>query len=66
MIFEVGKCYVHTTGHKIRIIAKVNTHFYGEGLLAENNDAKYLIVGEREENAENYTECEDFANEIIE
>lgn len=63
MIFEIGKCYVHTTGHKIRIIARVNTWFYGEGLLAETDKAEYMIVGEEEWNAVNYTECEDFANE---
>ena len=63
MIFEVGKCYVHTTGDKMRIIARVNTYFYGEGLLAETDRAEYMIVGERESNAVNYTECEDFAKQ---
>ena len=63
MIFEIGKCYVHTTGDKMRIIARVNTYFYGEGLLAETDKSEYMIVGERESNAVNYTECEDFAKQ---
>lgn len=62
MKFEIGKCYVHTTGEKIRIIARVNTYFYGECLLAESETAKYDVVGENEDNAVNWTECEDFAN----
>lgn len=59
MKFEVGKCYVHTTGEKIRIIARVNTYFYGEGLLAESHSAYYYVVCE--DNTVNWSECEDFA-----
>lgn len=63
MKFEVGKCYQHTTGQKIRMIAEVNTYFYGEGLLGETDDAEYIICGINEANALNYHECEDFALE---
>lgn len=63
MKFEIGKCYVHTTGEKIRIIARVNTYFYGEGLLAESHSAYYYVVGENEDNTVNWSECKDFAVE---
>ena len=63
MKFEVGKCYEHTTGEKIRIISEVDTYFYGHGLLAETDKAEYQIVGETEDYAINYKECRDFALE---
>lgn len=65
MKFEIGKCYVHTTGEKIRIIARVNTYFYGEALLAETNEGNYYPVGENEDNTINWSECEDFAKEDV-
>lgn len=61
--FEIGKCYEHTDGTKMRIIAKVNTHFYGWGLLGETDTAEYMVVGREPENAVNWKECEDFAKE---
>lgn len=59
--FEVGKCYEHTNGTKMRIIAEVNTHFYGHGLLGETDTAEYCVVGRESENASNWKVCEDFA-----
>ena len=61
MKFEIGKCYKHTYGKKMRIIAEINTYFYGHCLLAESNSAEYIPVGTEEENAVNWVECEDFA-----
>lgn len=64
-VFEVGKCYKHTDGTKMRIIAEVNTHFYGHGLLGETDIAEYIIVGKEEEDTVNWKECKDFAMEVV-
>lgn len=64
LIFEVGKCYEHTTGKKMRIISEVDTYFYGHGLLAETNTGQYEIVGMKEEHTINWKECDDFAEEV--
>lgn len=61
MKFEIGKCYKHTSGKKMRIIAETDTYFYGHCLLAEYDSAEYIPVGAEEENAVNWVECEDFA-----
>ena len=66
MIFEVGKCYEHATGQKIRILCEVDTHFYGHGLMAETDEAKYYVVGIGEDYAVNWKECEDFARRDVE
>lgn len=65
MVFEVGKCYEHTTGKKMRIISEVDTYFYGHGLLAETNTGQYEIVGMKEEHTINWKECDDFAEEVF-
>lgn len=61
MIFENGKCYEHTTGQKMRIIAEIDTYFYGHCLLGETDTVTYVTVGIGEEYAVNWKECEDFA-----
>ena len=66
MIFEVGKCYEHATGQKIRILCEVDTHFYGHGLMAETDEAKYYVVGIGEDYAVNWKECKDFARRDVE
>ena len=63
MIFEVGKCYEHTTGKKMRIIGEMNTYFYGNALIGETDLCEYVPVGTKEANAVNWKECEDFAKE---
>lgn len=62
-VFEVGKCYEHTDGTKMRIIAEVDTHFYGHGLLGETEKAEYTVVGNKVEHAVNWKECEDFGRD---
>ena len=55
MKFEIGKYYQHSSGGEvIHILAKVNTFFYGETLLAETNSGDLNPVGCDECNAENY------------
>jgi len=40
--FEIGKCYQHTTGREIKVIARAETTAYGSTLIAENAFAKPL------------------------
>lgn len=65
MRFEIGKCYQHTSGKKMRIIAEIETHFYGRCLLGETDGGDLVPVGEGESHFENWQECEDFANQIL-
>ena len=61
MIFEVGKCYEHATGQKMRIIGEMDTYFYGHCLIGETDKATYIPVGHTEEHSVNWKECGDFA-----
>ena len=63
MKFQVGKCYQHTTGRKIRMLCEIDTYFYGHCILGETESAGFVPCGMEEENAINYVECEDFAKE---
>lgn len=58
MVFEIGKCYVHTTGMQMHIIGEVKTMMRGEGLLAETYgvDEELMQVGTLPENAVNWQE----------
>jgi hypothetical protein len=58
MIFEIGKCYRHTTGEEIQIVGEVNTTLYGNCLAAESNRKRDLIpVSKNDEAATvNWTE----------
>lgn len=59
MIFEVGKTYKHSTGKRMTIIGRLNTHTYGVCLIGEDDDTGELYpVGENEENAINWYEAE--------
>lgn len=60
MTFEVGKCYEHVNGLKIRIITEAYTCAYGRVLIAEDNHGRFMPMGTDEIAALNYTECEDF------
>lgn len=63
MVFEIGKCYKHATGKKMRIIAEIDTYFYGHCLLGEDDSANYIPCGMTEEHTVNWEESEDFAKE---
>ena len=63
MVFEVGKCYEHNNGMKMRIIGEMNTYYYGHCLIGETDRATYTPVGQTEDNAVNWTECKDFAED---
>lgn len=43
MIFEVGKCYEHTNGLKLRILADVVTCAYGRVFIAEDNYGRITL-----------------------
>ncbi len=66
MIFETGKCYEHTTGLKIRILAEADTCAYGHVLIAEDSYGRIVPIGTGEEATLNYTECEDFMKTVEE
>ena len=66
MIFEVGKCYEHTNGLKIRILAEVDTCAYGRKFIAEDNYGRIFPQGNDESATLNYTECEDFMKTVEE
>lgn len=63
MIFELGRTYKHATGKKMRIIAEIDTYFYGHCLLGETDSADYVPVGMTEEHTVNWEECLDFNKE---
>lgn len=63
MKFQVGKCYQHTTGQKIRMLCEIDTYFYGHCILGETESAGLVPCGIEEEHTINYVECEDFAKE---
>ena len=50
MVFEVGKCYEHKNGMKMRIIGEMNTYYYGHCLIGETDRATYTPVGQTEHN----------------
>ena len=56
MIFELGKTYVHTTGHTIRIVGQLTKEHYGvDALVAEDTDTGELVpVGIGEDYTVNY------------
>ena len=66
MIFEVGKCYEHTTGLKVRILAEADTCAYGHVLIGEDSYGRIVPIGTGEEATLNYTECEDFMKTVEE
>ena len=63
MVFEVGKCYEHESGMKMRIIGEMNTYYYGHCLIGETDRETYMPVGQTKDNTVNWTECKDFAEE---
>lgn len=66
MIFEVGKCYEHINGLKLRILADVVTCAYGRVFIAEDNYGRITPQGIGEESSLNYVECEDFMKTVEE
>lgn len=63
MIFEVGKCYIHNSGQRMRIICEADTYYYGHCLIGETDTCEYIPVGMSEENTVNWKICEDFNKE---
>lgn len=64
MIFEVGKCYEHTNGLKIKIVAEAkDTHPYGEYFIAEDIHGRLFPMGKDETATLNWMECDDFMAE---
>lgn len=63
MVFEIGKCYKHPSAGKMRIVGEVDTYIYGNCLVGETWNGELRPVGRDEDNAVNWVECEDFANE---
>jgi len=59
MIFEIGKCYKHTTGSLLKIIGAADSTMYGLGLVAEHSDITLSIVGNEECHTANYTKISD-------
>ncbi len=58
MVFEIGKCYRHTTGLQMHVIGEVETMARGKGLLAEQYGIgdELTQVGTLPENAVNWSE----------
>ena len=61
MRFEVGKYYRHTTGREIHIVGRVEglVYWMGPTLVSERlGDGQPAFIGEDEDAAQNWTECE--------
>jgi hypothetical protein len=57
MVFEEGKYYQHTSGHKLSILGRLPTTMWGSStLIAEQDDATLLAVGDDVSSAVNYRE----------
>ena len=57
MVFEVGKCYEHNSGHRIHVVAEAELDIYfSPCLIAETDEGHIIPVGKRAENAVNYHE----------
>jgi len=54
MVFQIGNYYQHNSGQTIHIIGTANTFFYGNGLLAEDDEGRLSRVGNDETSATNY------------
>ena len=48
---------------KMRIIAEIETYYFGHCLLGETDKAEYVPVGKGEDYTVNWKECEDFGKE---
>ena len=61
MVFELGKCYQHTTGQRFKVIAEVDTYMYGPNvLIAETDKGDFIPLGRDEAATMNYSLCDDF------
>ena len=58
MIFEVGKYYKNNSGKKLHILVDIETTYYGQTLLAEDNDGNFQPVGSDETNTVNWIEID--------
>ena len=48
MDFEVGKCHIHTSGYKMRIIGELDTYMHGHALISEDTHGELMPVGNEE------------------
>jgi hypothetical protein len=44
MLFETGRCYKHTTGLSMHIIANLDTTLWGFTMIAEQSNGKLIPV----------------------
>lgn len=44
MVFEIGKCYEHSSGEQLYVCGEVNTAAYGKCLIAETGKRKPNMV----------------------
>lgn len=51
MVFELGKCYRHSTGLEMKIIGLANSTLYGVGYVGEMSDGEIRMVGTHQDNA---------------
>jgi len=62
MLFEIGKCYKHTTGIMLKIVCEAETTMWGNTLIAEE-EGKY---GHGLTTVGNNANCNDNWSEITE
>lgn len=56
MKFEIGKCYKHSGGGRMKIVGEANTTVWGNCLVGEETEGRLTPVGRLEENAVNWEE----------
>jgi len=57
IVFEIGKCYRHTTGQEMHVIGELDTVMYGNTLVAETTkNTDLTCVGRSHHNAVNWKE----------
>ena len=54
MKFQLGNYYQHSGGRVIHIIGTLNTFFYGNGLVSEDEEGNLSRVGDDEASAMNW------------
>jgi hypothetical protein len=65
MPFEIGKCYQHTTGRKMKIWCRVETYMWGHTLLAETDDGQLQPVTDKADGSVNWKEIPDFGDQSL-
>lgn len=65
MPFEIGKCYQHTTGLKVKVWGRVTTYMWGETLLGETNDGQLQPLSDKNDASVNWKEIPDFGPDTL-